>query len=373
MAKVILISQFPLPYNKIGSWPIMYNYYLTQKDHSIDIIIGPLPEHTIEGISYLATDKTAVEKLGLKLNPEKRYKQIFKALIKAIKPNETYVIQLVDNHGLTVPLHNFLLEKNLRKQCYLQFFYHGFPPFYGNFESRSFFEALDEHVVLTYDSYKEHLKQYTILPCAFSVLHNGVNSKQFFRLLDKEKKALRKKFQIPQDNLIFIWCSQDRPKKGLDFILDVWKQLIKQHKNIELWVIGTNREIEVSKVKSLGRIPNQELAQYYQAANFYLYPTLCQEGFGLSLAEAVKCGCYAIASVNGGVPEVLNYGAYGKLITNPNFKDEWQTEIEKSIEEYKSNKNQNPYNNQIPDNLYGLDTWCTNMNDKINRAKAYLS
>lgn len=372
MTKVILITQFPLPYTKIGSWTTMYNYYLSKQGHLVDIIVGPTPEKKIEGITYLDTDKTLMEKVDQKLNPTKRYNQIFNAIKKAITTNEKYIIQLIENHGLTVPLHDFLVKQKVRKQCYLQFFYHGFPPFYGNFESRSFFEVLDEHIVLTQDAYKEHLRQYTILPCSFSVLHNGVNSKQFYRLSRVDRKELRQEFKIQEDKLVFIWCSQDSPKKGLDFILKVWNQLIQNYTNIELWVIGTNRKIDSKQVKSLGRIPNHELSKYYQVADFYLFPILSQEGFGLSLVEAIKCGCYAIASANGGVPEVLNYGAYGKLIANPNFLDEWKTEIEKSIEEFQINQNQNPYKEQIPDDLYSLDLWSKKMNEKINNAKAYL-
>jgi glycosyltransferase involved in cell wall biosynthesis len=366
--KTILISQYALPYSGIGSWTTMYNYYLSQKKNKIDIIIAPPSTEKLENVSYYTLNYSILDIVERKLTGNS-YLQIFKILKKIIKPSEKYIIQIIDNHGLVLPLNHFLKKTQFRQNCYIQFFYHGFPPFLGNFESRTFFEALDEHVVLTLDSYKAHKEGYTILPCAFNVLQNGVNDKQFYPLGKNEKAKLRVKYNILDSKLIFIWCSQDKPKKGLDLILKVWKQLIRKYDFIELWIIGSERTVETGQVKNIGRIPNSEIAQYYQLADFYLYPSLCHEGFGLTLVEALKCGCYCIASHNGGIPEVLQYGSYGKLIKNPNMITNWVSEIENSIEEYMANANVNPYLKQIPIDIYSLDTWCKNLDTIIKNAK----
>jgi glycosyltransferase involved in cell wall biosynthesis len=366
--KTILITQFALPYEGIGSWTTMYNYYLNQAHH-IDIIIGPTPKQKLEGITYYGTEKNVMDKLQSKWSSANRYQHIFKILKDTIEKGHKYIIQLIDNHGIVVPLNLFLKEAKLREQCYLQFFYHGYPPFYGNFESRSFFEALDEHVMLTHASYKTYQDQYTQLPCSFSVLSNGVDSELFYKPAVLEKQQHRKILGIEADTLLFVWCSKDRPKKGLDFILQVWKQLVQTHADIELWVIGTERVIDTPQVKVIGKIPNAELPKYYQAADFYLFPTLCHEGFGLSLVEAIKCDCYAIASANGGVPEVLNHGMYGRLIENPNFRDEWVEAIEEGIVSYKANGLKNPYSEVIPYDLYDIKQWCSQMNAYIEKAK----
>lgn len=366
--KTILITQFALPYDGIGSWTTMYNYYLNQAHH-IDIIIGPTPQQQLEGITYYSTEKNLIDKLQGKWSSANRYQHIFKILKAVIKEDHKYIIQLIDNHGIVVPLHLFLKELKLRAQCYLQFFYHGYTPFYGNFESRSFFEALDEHVMLTHASYKAHQNQYTQLPCSFSVLPNGVDSNTFYKPDALEKQQHRKTLGIEAHTLLFVWCSKDRPKKGLDFILQVWKQLLQTHADIQLWVIGTERVIDIPQVKVIGKVPNAELPKYYQAADFYLFPTLCQEGFGLSLVEAIKCNCYAIASANGGVPEVLNHGTYGKLIENPNFREEWVEAITQAITAYKANGLKNPYTEAIPSHLYDIKQWCLLMNTHIEKAK----
>ena len=70
---------------------------------------------------------------------------------------------------------------------------------------------------------------------------------------------------------------------------------------------------------------------------FYLFSTLWQEGFGLSLLEALKCGDYCIASNMGAVSEVLNEGKYGKLIDCPHFVNSWVEAILESLDEYVNN------------------------------------
>ena len=51
MSKVILISQVPLPYSKIGSWTTLYQNYLSS-NHSIDCIVCEQPDVLFEYIKY---------------------------------------------------------------------------------------------------------------------------------------------------------------------------------------------------------------------------------------------------------------------------------------------------------------------------------
>lgn len=367
--KTILISQFPLPYEHIGSWTTMYNYYLLHHKHKIDYLICPKSNIKIGGgIKVLNSNLSLSDKVFKRISKQK-YFNIFKILKKIIRLDKKYIIQIVDNHGLVLPLNEFLLKENIRNKCYLQFFYHGYPPFFDSYKGSFFFEALDEHVVLTNDCYSLYKKYYAVLPCLFNVLNNGVDSKKFYPIEKNDKLKFRTSNKVEKDNLIFIWCSRDVPKKGLDFILKVWSMLIEDVNNIELWIIGVNREIKGDKIKNIGKLPNESLPNYYQMADFYLFPTLCQEGFGLSLVEALKCGCYCIASSTGAIPEVLNHGEYGKLIENPNFIENWLSIIKESIDEFIYNNYENPFKVNIPVKLYDLNQWCLDMDNIINGAK----
>ncbi|EPR74695.1 glycosyl transferase, group 1 [Winogradskyella psychrotolerans RS-3] len=216
-------------------------------------------------------------------------------------------------------------------------------------------------VLLTYDSYKIHKKYYTVLPTQFSVLHNGIDTTKFYKLALHEKTEIKKTLES-SDKTIFVWCSQDRPKKGVKLILDVWKRIFKERKNIQLWVIGVASDKQINGVRFLGRVPNDDLPKYYQVADCYLFPTLWQEGFGLSLIEALHCGCYCIAAQIGGVPEVLDYGRYGKLIDNPHFIDSWVSAIDEFL-------NEPLVFEPISKEKYSMNQWNSDMNKIISEAK----
>ena len=129
-------------------------------------------------------------------------------------------------------------------------------------------------------------------------------------------------------------------------------------------VVTRNEKIE--GVCFIGRVPNNELPKYYQVSDVYLFSSLWQEGFGLSLIEALHCGCYCIASSIGGIPEVLEYGKFGELVERPNFVNDWID----AINGYLKNK---CLENNFQKELYTMKSWNSDMNKIINRAKQGLN
>jgi glycosyltransferase involved in cell wall biosynthesis len=366
MSKVILLSQLPIPYSKIGSWTTMYKNYLNG-NHQIDYIICEPPSQYIANVKYILVQRVLIEKVRLFLyragflKRRENYNHYVRCLKGTIQPNEKYIIQIVDNFGVVRPIVEMLEREGIRKQVYLQFFYHGFPPFFGDFESRWFFEAIDEMVLLTGASYKAHKDYYNILPCKFSVLHNGIDSQKFFKVGHSEKNILKEQFGAAQKT-VFLWCSQDRPKKGIHIVLEAWNRVYDPNKNMVLWIIGCKPKESMPGVQYFGEMPNDELPQYFQASDCYLFPVLSKEGFGLSLIEALHCGNFCIASALGGVPEVLQNGKLGQLIENPHFINEW----EKAIISFMESPTQN---SPFDSTLYTSLGWSNKMNQIINESK----
>ena len=360
MAEVILISQFALPYSKIGSWTTLYSNYIENYPHLLDYVICPQPEKLFKSIQY----KFVRQNLRFKINSKffgKSYADYLDPLHEIIKSDQKYIVQIVDNQGIVKPLNDYLIKRGVRKNAYIQYFHHGFSPLYTNQMAGPFFGAIDEMILLTRDSYKFYREYYTALPGRFSILHNGIDNRKFHIVAPATKMAIRDEIGITSKT-VFMWCAKDRPKKGLDILLDAWKRVYSQDKNIELLVVGTNRKIDSDGVKVIGTVPNAELPRYYQASDVYLFPTLCKEGFGMTLIEALHCGNYCIASANGGVPEVLQYGKLGKLIDNPNFVGEWVD----AIENYLANP---VIPTALPDSLYTTTSWNSGMDSIIQNAK----
>lgn len=354
---VILISQSELPSSKIGSWTTLYKNYL-DGNHAIDYIICPKPETKFTSVKYLYTSNNFIDKFKAKIY-KKSHLSALSVLKKILKNKENYIIQVVDNFKIVPDIVTLLKVNGFQKNCKIQFFYHGFPPFLDREKGRIFFESIDEMVLLTHDSYQAHLDFYSSLACTFSVLPNGIDTTKFYPLHALIKKKQKEALQLKSKN-VFLWCSQDRPKKGLEIVLEMWKK--NSFPDSQLLVIGSTRKDNIPGVSFLGRIPNSDLPQYYQVSDVYLFSTLCQEGFGLSLIEALSCGCYCIASALGGVSEVLHYGKFGKLIDNPHIISEW----ENAINEYLILQ-ENPF--KPPLDLYSFDKWRKSMNILIANAK----
>jgi len=201
--KVILISQVPLPYSKIGSWTTLYNNYL-DNDHKIDYIVCTETGKKYSSVKYHFVKATFFDKLLRKVFKRKNL-QYLRALGKIIQKNEKYIIQIIDNYGMVKPVHDYLVSKKVLDNCYIQFFYHGFSPYIKSNSGIDFYEAIDELIVLTHDSYKEYKKTINVLPCHFSVLHNGIDTKKFKKVSVFEREDLRRKFDI-ENKKVFVWC-----------------------------------------------------------------------------------------------------------------------------------------------------------------------
>lgn len=68
-----------------------------------------------------------------------------------------------------------------------------------------------------------------------------------------------------------------------------------------------------------GSLPNHEVAAYYNLADIALFPSIADEAFGISIAEAMASGLSVVATGVGGIPEVLS-NATGLLV--PPIDDE---------------------------------------------------
>ena len=336
--------------------------------NDIDYIICPKPQSIALNIqTRFLKPVTIFQKVKNKFDNVSRFNPYINELKFILKSEPKIIIQIIDNFNLLKAIQKFVEINQLRERIYIQFFFHGFYPFTS---SEKIYSEIDELVLLSESSYQSFKENCVSLPVKISINNNGIDSSKFKKVTEKEKNKLRIEYGLDKNKLIFIWCSQDRKKKGLEIIIEAWKELSKEYSDeIELIIIGVNKEVSIENVRVLGRIPNDELVNYYQLSDFYLFPTLCQEGFGLTLAEALKCGAYCIASNNGSVKEVLGNGRYGTLINNPNNVDNWISEIKKIIKNYKLSGEKPIDEERGPLNIYDLKDWNDRNKEIIQKAK----
>lgn len=73
----------------------------------------------------------------------------------------------------------------------------------------------------------------------------------------------------------------------------------------------------MDNIRFLDFVPNNELPRYYSIADIGIYPSIGDEAFGISIAEAMACGKPVIASYIGGIPEVVGTEGSCGFLTVP--------------------------------------------------------
>ncbi|MFV0345411.1 MAG: glycosyltransferase family 4 protein [Bacteroidales bacterium] len=93
-------------------------------------------------------------------------------------------------------------------------------------------------------------------------------------------------------------------RKGGDLIL----KLAKLYPSCNFYIAGLDKITEVDNIPDnvhlLGRLSPEDLREEYRKAQYYLQLSMF-EGFGLSLCEAMLCGCIPIGSSVNVIPDII--------------------------------------------------------------------
>ncbi|MGH7869590.1 MAG: glycosyltransferase family 4 protein, partial [Candidatus Dormibacteraceae bacterium] len=122
------------------------------------------------------------------------------------------------------------------------------------------------------------------------------------------------RWQIEQPFLLFLGALDAR--KDPAALLEAWQVARQSGAECELVLAGAaGRQAprEMAGARRLGYIPTAELPELLSAAACLIFPSR-YEGFGLSLLEAMACGCPVVAYNNSSLPEVV--GKAGVLVSD---------------------------------------------------------
>ena len=363
----ILVANEGIPNTGMGSWTQIISYFLS--DNSSNLIDYLLCGPTALPFKSAVTKRIICNTLQWEINRKWYYFFKYRSYITALKSiiacHNFVVIVVMDNTKLKNIVTNTIEKNGWQNKCRVIFIQCGFSYEFTRDEYKDFRRGLHEIVLLTQKSYEYERNKYHEYPFLVHVLHNPVRQDVFFRLSVSEKQAKRRLLCVQPNETMFLWISHDRPKKGLDIILNMWPAIAEKYPGSKLIVVGAKREISLPGLRFEGKLPNTELAKYYQSADVFLFSSLCQEGFGLSLAEAITCGCFCIVSDVGGVNEFFK-GNNGILVSNPNLPEAWVAAIEQYFHQPDDVKTQS----LTPFLTY--DQWCFEFQRIINTSIEFL-
>lgn len=119
-------------------------------------------------------------------------------------------------------------------------------------------------------------------------------------------------------NILFVGIEWER--KGGPVLLEAFRRVRRAHPDATLTIVGCSPGVSQPGVEVVGLLPLAEVARYYRSASIFCLPTL-NEPFGLVLLEAFSYGLPIVATRIGAIPEIVEDGESGYLVT-PQSADE---------------------------------------------------
>ena len=143
------------------------------------------------------------------------------------------------------------------------------------------------------------------------VLYNGCDG-SFGRMSQEDRSDLRRQLGLAEDDQVVGFVGNLVPLKNADLLPDIFSRIRDlSDRPVRFWVIGEGRlSADIRQRMRVpctfwGNLPPEQMPRMYHAMDLLMLPSR-QEGLGLVLLEALQCGCKAVGSAVGGIPEVLD-------------------------------------------------------------------
>ncbi|MEO1339733.1 MAG: glycosyltransferase family 1 protein [Cyanobacteria bacterium J06635_13] len=178
-------------------------------------------------------------------------------------------------------------------------------------------KAADGAITISSNTAQDVTKYLKVNPEQVAVVLNGVDSN--FKVLDLQITAdWKQKYQQSPEEICLLNVGSNHQRKNIDTVLKVLEASVEEGLPVRLWRIGdgfTPKQQQfidthnlAQHITLIGKANQQELIQFYNAADILLAPSL-YEGFGLTILEAMGCGTSVITSNVSSLPEVAGDAA----------------------------------------------------------------
>jgi glycosyltransferase involved in cell wall biosynthesis len=164
-----------------------------------------------------------------------------------------------------------------------------------------------------------------------SVFGRGIDSKLFTPIEDAKEK-ISQKYKIKK-GINLVYAGRVSKDKNLDFLVDVYKKVLKQNKHVNLLIVGDGPYYDelryetrkLDRVYFTGELKTEKLPEIYSGSDLLVFPSIT-DTFGMSVLESQACGLPAIVSNIGGPKEIIVDGKTG-YVSLANSVNDWEKKI----------------------------------------------
>jgi len=171
---------------------------------------------------------------------------------------------------------------------------------------------------------KFYLKISNLLPQNLLTIYNGIDLSHFEHLNHQQDRVkIREEFGLPAQAKILITVAVLREFKGIQYMIRALPAVVAKDPDVYYLVVGNGtyrealeKEVEQAGMKDHVVFAGQrgDIPHLLAASDVFVLPTLT-EALPTVLAEAMGASLPIIASSVGGVPEMINEGENGLLLS----------------------------------------------------------
>lgn len=125
-----------------------------------------------------------------------------------------------------------------------------------------------------------------------------INRSQFHTVSSAERERIRAELDLVPEERVFLSVGRLTPRKGMDDVIQVAKELNARGEDFKWIVLGSGRLYDAldstPNVDPRGKVPHNEIERYYQVADLFVHPSRI-DGLPNVLLEATACGTPSIA------------------------------------------------------------------------------
>ena len=152
---------------------------------------------------------------------------------------------------------------------------------------------------------------------------NAVDASKFRPGLNGE--TVRARYGVPLDHCLILCPRRLVPKNGLEFLIESLPSIRRSSRAVSVLIAGDGPERErlEARVRELGlqdsvifagSQDNNDLPEFYGAADIVAIPSL-KEATSIAGLEAMASACAVVATNVGGLPEIIEDGVSGLLVS----------------------------------------------------------
>ena len=234
-----------------------------------------------------------------------------------------------------------------------------------------FFYRLLKYFVNHYVAVSNYVKgsmvrAYKIPEAKINVIYNGIDLNKFKRKVLKNEKTFK-----------ICYVGRLVPQKGVDLLIKAfdiyWRDCLLAIADVKLVIVGDGPE--KCKLESLVRNMGldgaveftgyrRDISELLQQADLFVYPSLYEEAFGISVVEAMAVGVPPIVFKKGGLMEVVNNELNG-FLTADTTEASLSEEIKKAYRLFQENKLEEYSKSAI------TKAQCFSINNTVNNLRNY--